>query len=344
MKDRPDKSHILIIRGMSDESLNYFKHHVDKYPTWGLVLCLDEDQEPTTIYWSYEYGPGKVLETPIHKIWCSFGGATDDYVIREVLNEFPEYDEDSDPIIEEPEKKSKWTDLKPSADDFVDAMSMAVKSMGGLGEAIGRFGSRGSRGMDGEQHKEMFGVYPGERMRPDTNMPVKVMKFMYEMGGMELRRHIDMDRMRGVPEEDISARLPPELIRRMKHEIIERIIECENFWDIECIEFASMDMPYPNIRMVVRMAIAPMGDIAKDRPRVSGGMSVRPDHRPYFGSYPYGLRPEEMEMKIPMDERLREELEKFGSPSVTLKADIAKGKDSFVSSIFGKSKKKSDEK
>lgn len=324
-KDRPDKSHILIIRGVSDESLNYFKHHVDKYPTWGLVLCLDEDQKPATIYWSEEYGPGKVSETPIHKIWCSLGDAPDDYVIHEVLREFPEYDEDSDPIIEESKKKSVGSDLKTPADDFLDSMSMAAKSMRGLGEAMGRFGERLLS--DRDRYKEMFGVYPGERMRPDTNMPVKVMQFTHEMSGMELRRYIDIDMersTRGVPTEDISARLPPELVRRMKYKLIESIIECENFWDIKCIECASMDRPYPNVQMVVRMAIAPMGDIAKDRPCVSGEMSMRLEPRPHYGSFPYVLHPEEMEIKIPMDERLREELEKFGSPSVTLKADVAK--------------------
>lgn len=300
-KNRPDKSHILIIRGVSDESLAYFKEHVEKYPTWGLVLCLEKGQEPATIYWSEEYGPDKVSETPIHKIWCRYGDAPDDYVIHEVLREFPEYDDDKDPIIEEPKKEAP----KPST-DFMDAMTGASRAMSGLSSAMGRFGGRPPHRPDPERYKEMFGVYPGEPIRPDTSMPVKVMQMAHEMDGREIERFIDRDRLRGYPEEDLIKHIPPEILRRIKHEMIEKLIDCENFWDIDVMEVAHYDGPYPKIAFVLRMGIAPMGDIAKDRRRYESPAMRRPDgfRIPYFGS-------EMFDMDVRIDPAMMEELRTF---------------------------------
>lgn len=264
---------------MSDESLSYFKHHVDKYPTWGLVLCLEKGQEPATIYWSSEYGPDKIKETPIHKIQCRYGDAPDDYVIHEVLREFPEYDDDSDPLVEEP----KWREPAEPSTDMVDAMSMASKAMHDMGSAMGRFGGgrgRPPREIDPEKHKEMFGVYPGEPIRPDTSMPVKIMQFIYTMDMRELERYCPMDRLRGLHPEDIPKRLPPELLRRIKHEMIEQLINCDSFWDVELMEIADMS-PFERMNFVVRMGIAPMGDVAKSRSEER----IRPRYdSPYFGS------------------------------------------------------------
>lgn len=268
---------------MSDESLSYFKHHVDKYPTWGLVLCLEKGQEPATIYWSPEYGPDKVKETSIHKIQCRYGDAPDDYVIHEVLKEFPEYDDDSDPLVEEPKEKSKWREPAEPSTDAIDAMSMATKAMRDMGSAMGRFGGgrgRPPREIDPEKHKEMFGVYPGEPIRPDTSMPVKVMQFTYTMDIRELERYGPMDRLRGLHPEDIPKRLSPELLRRIKHEMIEQLINCDSFWDVELMDTVDMS-PFGRMNFVVRMGIAPMGDVAKSRREER----IRPRYdSPYFGS------------------------------------------------------------
>lgn len=280
-KDRPDKSHILIIRGFSDESLLYFSEHVEKYPTWGLILCMDVDQEPGTRYWSITKRV-EIKETPIHQIVSMFSGVQDSEVIKEVIRRFPAYNEDDDPIVEESAPCTKsTTDILGAIASLEEVSATMMKK---------RWGGSSTRIPNPEEYRRMFGVFPGEKLIPDTSLPVKVMQFSYSMSKTEL-----VERFRDfyyTDRKDILKHIPPEVIRRMKYAFIERIIDCENFWDISVMDDYRGGPEITNF--VIRMGIAPMGDMAEKRSEVTSVSPYR-DSSPiapyYYGTSPVHMRP-----------------------------------------------------
>lgn len=90
--DNPSSAHILIIRGIDVDSINYFKEHIKNYPTWGCILASDI-KNPL-----FDKAMVKVLpQTPIHQIILEVPD-NDEELISYVWRKFPKYDEDSDPV------------------------------------------------------------------------------------------------------------------------------------------------------------------------------------------------------------------------------------------------------
>ena len=92
--DSPDSAHILVIRGIDIDSLDYFTKHKSAYPTWG-VLLFPEYKQPKVLTSFPE-------TTAIHRIFMDssvkFSECSDEQVLEVVEGLFPPYTDD-DPVV-----------------------------------------------------------------------------------------------------------------------------------------------------------------------------------------------------------------------------------------------------
>lgn len=113
--DCPDSSYILVLRGFGNATLEYFRYHVKKYPTWGcLVFPNDRGPIPPPISLTTEV-------SPIHRIFEEKYFASDTEIIKWVKESFPPFSEDemgSVPYREE-------GDLKIDTRSVITAMELA---------------------------------------------------------------------------------------------------------------------------------------------------------------------------------------------------------------------------
>lgn len=98
--DCPDSSYILVLRGLTIPTLDYFYYHVKRYPTWGCLVFPDEGE----ILEASE----DIVSTPIHRILYEIGytRVSDETIIKWVKEAFPPFSEDdmeSFPVMDKPD-------------------------------------------------------------------------------------------------------------------------------------------------------------------------------------------------------------------------------------------------
>lgn len=95
----PDK-HIVIIRGLDSDSFSFFTSFVKRYPTIGLFLTNDIGEERNDACSPFI---DESVTSSIHTFLIRErpDDTSDADLIKLVLEDFPPYNEDEDPIVEE---------------------------------------------------------------------------------------------------------------------------------------------------------------------------------------------------------------------------------------------------
>lgn len=90
--DCPDSSYILVLRGLSEDTSEYFYYHKEKYPTWGCLVFPDEADDAMS--------ENVVMFTPIHKVYAIsyYKHVSDEKILKWVREAFPPF-KDDDPEI-----------------------------------------------------------------------------------------------------------------------------------------------------------------------------------------------------------------------------------------------------
>lgn len=112
----PDK-HIVIIRGLDSDSFSFFTSFVKRYPTIGLFLTNDIGEERNDACSPFI---DESVTSSIHTFLIRErpDDTSDADLIKLVLEDFPPYNEDEDPIVEEYSYK-----------DFLGSMEISPKSL-----------------------------------------------------------------------------------------------------------------------------------------------------------------------------------------------------------------------
>lgn len=99
----PDSSYILVVRGICESSLGYFSNHTKRFPTWGLLLFPEKGQllAPKERFESLCSSKG-IKTSSIHQIFFEDRAVmlSDREILEYVRDNFPPYQEDSDPLTE----------------------------------------------------------------------------------------------------------------------------------------------------------------------------------------------------------------------------------------------------
>lgn len=252
--NRPDKTHLLIIRGFDRDSWEYFQKHIIKYPTWGIVVCEEAGitREDTDLV---------SVDNAIHKFLDGWQHLSDDEVIRNVLNIFPEYDDDLDPEV----SPSPYERLR-------EATSKASEAMGSFEEAA-------------KEYLRPPVYSPSIR---DDRMPVKIISNEVKINSLEYERLLE----HSGPSTAVS-KLPKELEYRIKRAVLENLLENDVFWDIQVVEEYDTSYPGTTLRVQTRLAVAPLADVAREReisrPHVYPEVAKDYFGKDYVGKYSFGV-------------------------------------------------------
>ena len=101
--DNPNSSYILVVRGICEFSLDYFSNHTKRFPTWGLLLFPEKGQLLFTKERFESICSFKGIKTSsIHQVFFEDRAVmlSDKEILEYVRDNFPPYQEDSDPLTE----------------------------------------------------------------------------------------------------------------------------------------------------------------------------------------------------------------------------------------------------